>query len=275
MLKMSDELAKVNKSIRNSVRRLDIRFLSVNADPKTIKGFKSGKGFLTGILYLAPYNASGHNVCPHASPDCIKACLHTAGVPYHQGNKNRSRINKTKWFFGDSDVTVYNDTDIPTREGFLNRLKREILALKGIAAEHGLRLAIRLNGTSDIAWECFLADFISENSDIDFYDYTKNYNRAIQKNNLIHLTFSRSEINQDETLKVLAAGGNVAVVFDKVPETWRGYQVIEGDEDDLRFLNGQSQIIGLKAKGEAVRQYKADAACGFGREDKFVVRISQ
>jgi hypothetical protein len=45
-------------------------------------------------------------------------------------------------------------------------------------------------------------------------------------------------------------GGNVAVVFDKLPSTWKGYPVINGDESDLRFLDPKNVIVGLKAKGK-------------------------
>lgn len=45
-------------------------------------------------------------------------------------------------------------------------------------------------------------------------------------------------------------GGNVAMVFDKVPKTFKGYKVIDGDESDLRFLDEKNVIVGLKAKGK-------------------------
>ena len=40
------------------------------------------------------------------------------------------------------------------------------------------------------------------------------------------------------------------MVFDNVPETFRGFQVINGDDTDLRFLDKPGTIIGLKAKGQ-------------------------
>jgi len=47
-------------------------------------------------------------------------------------------------------------------------------------------------------------------------------------------------------------GGNVAIVFRKeLPETYKGYKVVNGDEHDLRFLDPQNVIVGLKAKGKA------------------------
>jgi hypothetical protein len=78
-----------------------------------------------------------------------------------------------------------------------------------------------------------------------------------------HLTFSRSEINATDVLSVLASGGNVAVVMKicdcrrackhEIPEglTYAGYRVVNGDADDLRFLDPAGVVVGLKAKGRA------------------------
>jgi hypothetical protein len=84
---------------------------------------------------------------------------------------------------------------------------------------------------------------------VQFYDYTKNPIR-IQKElpENYHLTFSRSEENNDKAMDLLSKGKNVTIVFDKVPETYMGYKVINGDENDLRFKDEQGVIVGLKYK---------------------------
>ena len=47
-------------------------------------------------------------------------------------------------------------------------------------------------------------------------------------------------------------GANVAVVFkNELPLTYKGYNVINGDESDLRYYDPKNVIIGLKAKGKA------------------------
>ena len=72
--------------------------------------------------------------------------------------------------------------------------------------------------------------------------YPKNY----------HLTFSMHETNYDDCMEVLNKGGNVAMVFrNQLPETYKGFQVVNGDESDLRFLDSRNTIVGLKAKGKA------------------------
>ena len=63
-----------------------------------------------------------------------------------------------------------------------------------------------------------------------------------------HLTFSRSETNDVKALELLNAGFNVAMVFDKLPETYKGFKVVNGDLDDLRFKDDKNVIVGLKYK---------------------------
>lgn len=67
-----------------------------------------------------------------------------------------------------------------------------------------------------------------------------------------HLTFSRSECNDKLVNIVLELGGNVAAVFrNEFPKSWKSHEVINGDETDLRFLDGKNKIVGLLEKGLA------------------------
>jgi hypothetical protein len=36
-----------------------------------------------------------------------------------------------------------------------------------------------------------------------------------------------------------------------LPETWKGFKVIDGDKTDERFLDEKGVVVGLKAKGDA------------------------
>ena len=85
--------------------------------------------------------------------------------------------------------------------------------------------------------------------DVQFYDYTKNYlrfDKVLPSN--YHLTFSRSETNEAKSLELLKRGFNVAMVFDKLPTEYQGFEVINADNDDLRFLDPKGVICGLKYK---------------------------
>ena len=59
-------------------------------------------------------------------------------------------------------------------------------------------------------------------------------------------------------IELLARGINVAVVFRKaLPETWQGFQVINGDLHDLRHLDPRGEIgtvIGLAPKGRKAKR---------------------
>ncbi len=212
------------------------------ASPKLIKSDKAELGYLSAIVYLAPSTLSGRNVCPNASAGCIAACLNTAG----RGQMNSvqlSRINKTNFFY-------------EKRAEFLAQLTQELNAFIKKCGKVGLRAAVRLNGTSDLPWESYID---MPNFDCQFYDYTKSHRRmkefcagVLPPN--YHLTFSRSEVNEEKCVDVLNRGGSVAVVFDKkkLPKKWHGFKVHNADETDLRFLD-KPGIQGLYAKGKAKR----------------------
>lgn len=225
-------------------------------NPKTSKGEK--RGFLTFIMHLAPATLSGYNVCPMASVGCAAACLNTAG----RGAMNKiqeARIKKTKWFFED-------------RDSFMVQLVRDIRAGIRKAERENLIPVFRLNGTSDIRWEnqdiMEYRNVMEMFPDQTFYDYTKLFNRRDVPDNY-SLTFSRSESNEDKIGEAMCNGMNVAVVFDTkkdadLPDEWRGLPVVDGDADDLRFLDDAGVFVGLRAKGK-------------GKKDSsgFVVEVSE
>jgi len=80
--------------------------LGFNTNAKTIKGEKIG--FYTGILYLAPSDISGFQVCPMAKlAQCEAACLYTAGRGAFNSIQ-KARIEKTKKFFNDRPNFMLN-----------------------------------------------------------------------------------------------------------------------------------------------------------------------
>jgi len=206
---------------------------------KTVKGQK--KGFLTGILYLAPAFTSGVlNVCAKASEGCKRACLFTAGRGAFN-SVQEARKRKTLLYFN-------NKTE------FFNILREDIKIARKMAENQGLTLVMRLNGTSDLP--SIAQTMALENPDLQFYDYTKLSKPEKRVLPNYHLTFSRSENNLEECLKALKHKINVAVVFstkkgEKLPKKFAGYKVIDGDETDLRFLDKKGVIVGLRAKGKA------------------------
>lgn len=228
------------------------KLLSVSNDAKTIKGEKFN--VLTGVLYLAPHNLSGFQVCPKASAGCKAARLYTAGRGIYTKVQN-ARIKKTVEFFTD-------------RENFMKELVNNIEALIKKATRQNMVPAVRLNGTSDIAWEkikcvrngkeypSVIDAFMEEG--VQFYEYTAilGRKRALSLPNY-HLTFSLKENNDNDARKALEQGYNVAVVMNvkrdaPKPRTWNKIPVVNGDESDLRFMDPKGgHIVALTAKGKA------------------------
>ena len=229
-----------------------MKLLNIDANAKTVKG--QGRGYMTAILYLAPADESGYEVCPMASKGCRKACLNKAGMGAFS-NVQAARIAKTKWYFED-------------RGAFMAQLVTEVRAFIRKAIKLGLIPVVRLNGTSDIPWERVpvedQANIMKLFPSVQFYDYTKRSNRRDLPANY-HLTFSLAEDNDSRARVAARNGANIAVVFrnDKFPSTFMGMPVVDGDADDLRFLDGRGVVVGLKAKGPAkkdVSGFVRDAA---------------
>jgi hypothetical protein len=225
--------------------------LGFNTNAKTVKGEKLG--FYTGILYLAPSDISGYQVCPMAKlANCESACLYTAGRGAFNSIQ-KSRIIKTKRFFKD-------------RSNFMLNLVKDIE--KGIrkASKLNQELLIRLNGTSDIKWEnTSFIDFDGKSypnlmarfPNVQFYDYTKIANRKDLPKNY-DLTFSYSNVVTFQKYNDIAIGQNMRLAavfrFEKdIPSTFRGMPVIGGDNSDVRHVEPLGHIVALYAKGKAIK----------------------
>lgn len=207
---------------------------------------KTAKNSLkTFILYLTPGTTNGTNLCPKASAGCLAACLYTAGRGRFT-NVQTARENKTQQFIQD-------------KPAFMRALSYEILKEYTKAKKAGEKIAIRLNGTSDID----LVYLLKKYADLDistlaeyiiFYDYTKILQKAIryQAHPNYVVTFSRSESNQADTETAIKLGINVAAVFSgELPATYLGAPVVDGDKSDLVMLYNRGAVLGLKAKGRA------------------------
>ena len=212
---------------------------------KTIKGEKYG--WKTYGIHLSPNIVSGYNVCFDATTGCINACLDTSGRGQMPSVQN-ARINKTKRFFQD-------------RKGFLTDLWKEVTSAVKSATKKELKFCMRPNLTSDLPWESIRHNgqsLMDAFNPCRFYDYTKSLKRftrflAGELPENYHLTYSRSEETTDALVIALCkSGGNVAVVFrERLPDTWLGFEVLNGDENDLRFKDKKGCIVGLVEKGLA------------------------
>jgi len=225
--------------------------LSIDTNAKTIKGQQYG--YLTGVLYLAPYTLSGYNTCAMAHiAQCHEGCLNSAG----RGALNsvqQARIRKTKLFYED-------------RDAFFAALIPDITLLIRKARKLSLIPVCRLNGTSDLRWELiaftykgtYYNNIFAMFPDLQFYDYTKVVNRNVDHIHNYDLTFSYSGVPafQRHTQKAIDKGYRIAVVFrdrDSIPPTFLGTTCVDGDDSDLRHEDPPGVVVALYAKGKAKR----------------------
>ena len=215
------------------------QLLSVSNDAKTVKGEKFG--YITHVLYLAAGNTSGHEVCHWRNDECFKVCLYNAGRGKMHSVQN-ARIQKTKRYF-------------LNKKKFISDLMQEIESTSKKAQKKGYIPIYRLDGTSDLG----LAQRIAPKfPNLQFYDYTKNFKRKPLAN--WDITYSYDGFNWNKCkeklsgvsdLKNVSPCSRVAMVFkNKLPKTYKGYKVVDGDNHDLRFLDKKNIIIGLKIKGK-------------------------
>jgi hypothetical protein len=210
---------------------------------------KTAKNFLeTHILYLSPYtqNSKGINLCPNATQSCILACLFTAGRGAFNSIQE-ARKNRTELYLNN-------------RQQFCEQIAKELILLNKKAEKNGSKIAVRLNGTSDLDFIAIIKnrtglDILNDLKNLVFYDYTKIIGKVLKyKGTNYKLTFSRTEENEADCLTALKNGSPVAVVFDHkkdLPSNYLGTAVIDGDEADDLMLESGSIILGLKAKGRA------------------------
>ena len=237
------------------------KLLNIDANAKTVKG--QAQGYMTAVLYLAPYKSAGlANICPMAeTAGCVSGCLNTAG------RGGMSKGNVTRADNGLPDNTIQAARIAKTRalyanqSAFIARLAKEIKAFIAKAQRKGLIPVVRLNGTSDLRWESMphgqYANLFEAFPDVQFYDYTKIPNRKVQGIANYHLSYSYSA--RPDYQKYVGQvmenqpATNIVIVFRSkdLPSTFLGREVINGDETDLRFTDKAGVVVGLYAKGRA------------------------
>jgi hypothetical protein len=195
---------------------------------KTIKGDK-GEEYATAIMYLAPARmAGGANICAMAQqagcdPNHGGGCLVNSGQAGVFSSINIARIAKTRRY-------------LDSRVDFMAELVRDVERFVKWCAKHGVKPAVRLNGTSDIPWEtahpCHrfvpteggkhsytaFASIFAAFPEVQFYDYTKVYKRAYKAlPSNYSLTLSYSEASPAYAAAVIRTacetGLNMAVVY--------------------------------------------------------------
>ena len=225
---------------------LPYRQILGESSAKTIKG--ESIGFLTGIVYLTPDD----ELCPLARlAGCLGPCLKSAGRGAFN-SVQKARAEKTRFFK-------------ENRQAFMLSLCADIWALVRKAKRLGLIPLIRPNGTSDIPFENIIVwddkTIFQLFYSTQFYDYTKHPARNLEGKTAgnYDLTYSFSALTPKPiSIKGLTNRHNrrTAVVFQKreeIPDTFRGWPVVDGDDTDVRHIEPDNVVVALYAKGKAKR----------------------
>jgi hypothetical protein len=216
-----------------------------------------GYGYLAVGLELAPGKLAGRGEACPARGDCYKTCIFSSGFGQFDVVR-KARIDRHRFMFN-TDGTLSRDG----RE----KLCFEIDLANERAKSRNLKLAVRLNVFSDYAWER-IAPTMFMFSDVQFYDYTKVYERAkafaagkLPKN--YHLVFSTNENvrlfeNEERLLRRGEFGNKVSVtdvLYEDSKRIWLNdvgsSDFVDGELHDLTFLHKPGSIIVLSAKGKA------------------------
>lgn len=229
-----------------------MKLLSIDSNSKLAKtNAKVGAGHLYAGLSMMPDNV----LCPGSkAAGCMTGCLKSAGRGRFS-NVALARQRKTDWFHSN-------------RDAFVQQLVKDLESLLKRARKQGKRARVRLNVLSDVAWESVpceregvrLKGIPQAFPEIEFYDYTKRADRLGKTPFNYHLTFSYSGVPTyaNQVRKALDTDANMAVVFhvkknQPLPKRWAGKIVIDGDEHDARLDDPRNVIVGLRAKGQAIK----------------------
>ena len=250
-----------------------MRKLLTLGNPKTEKSVEFG--YLTAVLHLAPYKASGINVCPMAEQaGCHVGCLNTAGRGgISKGSKRfktpagmlpdnaiqHCRIERTRMF-------------ADNQPEFMRRLYQEIRAFIRKCEREQLKPAIRLNGTSDLLWEkipfpvsdnkrgihMVYTNVMAAFPNVQFYDYTKiwkRFEREVPANYYLALSYSLASQKYAAACTRAHEERDASLVIVVRDQETKDFHIelggIDGDVHDLRFMDPPGSMVYLKAKGKA------------------------
>lgn len=215
------------------------------------------EGYTQRVVHLLPHRESilvarahgikcdhWRNLCVGSTRGCRNVCLRKSGKLRLNDAMRAGFVRSYLWQ--------------SHRDLFLERLDAEITAFKRKCDD---KPVIRLYGTHDGDILEDAPDIVAAHPDVMFNDYTKLDILTGQVAPNVYRVKSATELTQRHTFIEFAQRGlNHAVPFnvgkgEPLPLTYHGITVIDGDRDDLRFLDPEGVIVGLrfKASTHAVR----------------------
>lgn len=264
-------LPKTIKTFQKSFN-LNYNTLLSDSNPKTQKST-----IKTYILHLSPSDSSGViNICKSAF-NCKKLCLHRSGNPKFLNSKIKSRINKTIAFdYSQNDFMNLLILSIIRNYRKNNSLKTafRMNGTSDILFEN-IQIYIPVS-LSDFIYNKFsfninsgyysnIFEIFKHEKNIIFYDYTKEkreFKNLLNEYNY-HLTFSfdgaNNIVNIKRCIDAMQENINIASCINikksqQLPSRFyseifnKEFNTINGDNDDMRFLDPKNKLVLLRFK---------------------------
>lgn len=246
-----------------------------------------GTDYKVFTISLASSDSAGSNGCPRAMKRSLIQKMLDRGMDEHEitvwaNERGLSMCSLfcVTWEAGRGRTDSVRDARINLSKwlhenprSFKAYLLRQMASLTKYHSDSGI--ACRPNVDSDHNWLRLIPEMFG--FDWRFWDYTKCSERLGHTPSNYHLTYSYNDGTQPEDWeRVYKTGSNIAVVFDTVWNPWGGqfgylpaqwkdpngkvWTVVDGDRQELRFLDQKDVCVGLRLKaGEEKREDACEA----------------
>lgn len=242
---------------------------------ETHKSALARDGYTQRIVHLMPARESikyarrfgikcdhWHNLCHGSSRGCRAVCLTDSGRLGLSVSQRAAFVRSYLWQ--------------SHRSLFLERLDAEITAFKRKCVDQPV---IRLYGTHDGDILSDAPDVVSAHPDVIFNDYTKlPIATGWVADNVYRCKSATERTLPYEFADFASRGLNHAVPFNiprgaPLPRVYHSIPVVDGDIDDLRFLDPAGVIVGLRFKVASTKAKRGRNHHGFVRDVPVTVSV--
>lgn len=261
---------------RTGFRQANVLGLSLLPQTQTytepmVKDIMAGAREFFGVGEVRPVRL---NACVRATPQCAASCLVFSG-------RNLAEDYNTVKKYALVQALVHEP------QAFMRMLIEAIRIHRETSFRLEVMPLVRLNVFSDLPWELMAPELFDGFPDVQFYDYTKVPNRKPPPNYDLTFSFAGTDQNveamdheireQHRRVAVVFAATGIRVIagekveipkaprymrrlpgserltphYARLPETFLGLPVIDGDESDMRPYDPAPSIVGLRWKNPA------------------------